>query len=292
MIANYNASKKSVLITGASSGIGRECAHYLDKLGFMVFAGVRSENDYSKLKEEATSDKLKPILIDVTDEDSIKSAVDIVSKEVEYSFGGLINNAGLGLRCVLEVIPKEDFRKIFDVNVIGLHSVIREFLPLLRKNGGRVVNIGSEAGLMSGPGGGAYSATKFAVRAISDALRLEMIPFDVFVSYIAPTSTQSNIWEKNKEDSDRLKSNVSPELLEKYKYFFKAQDRATPERIQLIPAMDVVKDITHALTSSNPKYEYYTGEKSQKTYEMSLMPKSQVTDSTIKSLTEFIEMYG
>lgn len=285
-------AKKSILITGASSGIGKECALYLHKMGFMVFAGIRSEKDHSQLNEEATTDRFKPIFIDVTDEDSIKSAVDIISKEDEYSFEGLVNNAGIGLRGVLEVIPTEEFKKIFDVNVVGLHSVTKEFLPLLRKNGGRIVNIGSEAGLISGPGGGAYSATKFAVRAISDALRLEMIPFNVSVSYVAPSSTQSKIWDKNKEDNKKMKSLASPELRKKYNYFFKANDRATPSRIKPIPAMDVVEDITHALTSTSPKYEYYTGEKSQKAYEMSLMPKCQVTNSMIKRLTKYIEMYG
>jgi len=283
-------TKKSILITGTSTGIGKATALYLDKMGFMVFAGVRNIKDADSLKLEA-SDKLRPIILDVTKEDTIRNAVGIISKELEYSFSGLVNNAGIGMRSVLEIIPKEIFQKVFNINVIGLHSVTREFLPLLRKNKGRIVNIGSEASFIAGAGSGAYAASKFAVRALSDALRLEMIPYDVFVSHVAPTSTESAIWEKNKEDA-RLREGISQELLKGYNYFFKLQDRATRERIKPIPTIEVAKDIVDALTSSNPKYEYYSGEKSKKTYEMSLLPKDRITRCSIKRLSKFIKMYA
>lgn len=281
---------ESILITGASTGIGKETALYLDKMGFMVFAGVRNSKDGDRLKAKA-SDRLKPIILDVTKEQTIQNAVKEISKESEHTLVGLVNNAGIGMRSVLEIIPKEEFQKVFDINVVGLHSVTVEFLPLLRKNRGRIVNIGSEAGFIAGAGGGAYSASKFAVRALTDALRLEMIPFGVFVSYVAPTSTESKIWDKNKEDS-RFRKGISPELHKGYNYFFKAQDRATKERIQPMPAIEVVKDIADALFSSNPQYEYCSGSKSREAYEMSLLPKEEKISEWIERLTEYIRLYG
>ena len=132
--------KKSVLITGASTGIGKACALYLDNLGFMVFAGVRNEDDKNKLIKEG-SDRLKPVMLDVEKENTIVDAYNIISNETEYPFYGLINNAGIGIGGVLEATPTEEIRKVMEVNVIGLHAVTKAFLPLLRINSGRIINI-------------------------------------------------------------------------------------------------------------------------------------------------------
>ena len=125
--------RKSVLVTGASSGIGKECALHLDKLGFKVFAGVRTEQAKEKLQKGA-SDKFRPIILDVTKEETIKTALEVISREQEYPLFALVNNAGIGLRGVLEVTPEEELRKILEVNVIGLHAVTKTFLPLFRMN--------------------------------------------------------------------------------------------------------------------------------------------------------------
>lgn len=281
-------TKRSILVTGASSGIGKETALYLDKMGFMVFASVRKDEDKIALEEEG-SDRLKAIILDVTCKDTIERAVATISKEKEYPFYGLVNNAGIGLRGVLEATPEEEVRKVFEVNVIGLHAVTRAFLPLLRQHGGRIVNIGSEAGFMAGPSGSSYAASKYAVRAISDSLRLELIPFDIFVSYVAPTSTHSAIWDKNTAYRNQLKESVSTELFEAYKFFFKAGEREVVEFVKPIPTIEVAKDIADALVSSNPKYEYCSGEKAQKAYRMSLLPKGFSTNYMIKRLTKFMK---
>lgn len=276
-------NKQSILITGASSGIGKECALYLDKLGFMVFAGVRTNKVGEELKKEA-SDKLIPTILDVTKKETIASAVEIISQETEYPLFGLVNNAGVGLRGILETTPETELRNLLEVNVIGLHAVTRAFLPLLRNNKGRIVNIGSEASFAAGPNGSSYAASKFAVRAISDSLRLELINFDMHVSLVAPTSTHSDIWKKNKIYRENLHKNISSELREAYSFFLKMEERATLENIKAISSLEVAKSVAHALISKKPKYEYTVGKNSKKVYRLSLLPKNITTGYVIRRL--------
>src|SRR6266550_9407293 len=133
----------TIVVTGASSGIGKACALQLDKLGFRVFAGVRREMDSDALRCE-TSATLTPILLDITDADSITSAVDIVTTAIGgIGLAGIINNAGIAVAGPLEFLPVDEIRKQFEVNVIGQIAVTQAFLPLLRQGQGRIINIGS-----------------------------------------------------------------------------------------------------------------------------------------------------
>jgi len=280
-------NKKSVLITGASTGIGKACALHLDKMGFKVFAGIRKDKDRETLNKES-SDKLKPIILDVTKEETIVKALEIIKNETEYSFFGLVNNAGMGISGVLEATPVSEFRKILEVNVIGLHSVTRVFLPMLRKNKGRIINIGSSASFMAGPGASSYAASKFAVRAMSDSLRLEMQPFGVSVSLIAPGAIESDIWDKSKAYKEKFRKSVEPELLEVYELFIKAGDNMVKE-IKPLPAFEVVKAVKHALTANKPKYVYIVGNDAQKAYKLSKLPKGLFNWLVIKHITRIAE---
>ena len=165
-------NNKTILITGTSSGIGKACALYLDKLGFKVYAGVRKQVDGENLKKE-TSERLTPLILDVTDGESIRTAVTMIEKETDGKVYGLINNAGIGRSGTLEVTPVAEIRKLMEVNLIGLMAVTKAFIPMLRKERGRIINIGSTSGFLAFPGAGAYSASKFAVRALTDSLRIE-----------------------------------------------------------------------------------------------------------------------
>ncbi len=280
-------SKKSILITGASTGIGKACALHLDKLGFMVFAGVRKDKDMDALNKEA-SDKLQPIILDVTKVDTINNVVEIISNEVEYPLFGLVNNAGIGINGVLEAIPETELRTLLEVNVIGLHTVTRSFLPLLRKNTGRIINIGSSASFMAGPGVNSYSASKFAVRAISDSLRFELQPFGMFVSLVAPGAIESDIWDKAKVYKEELRKSVAPQLLEAYKLFVTVGDKVIA-LIKPIPALEVAKAVAHGLTSKKPKYVYLVGKDAKKAYMLSKLPKSLFHWLVIKHLTKIAE---
>lgn len=283
--------KKSVLITGASSGIGETLALTLDKIGFKVFAGVRTKNDQKRLSSQGST-QLHVLLLDVTQEKSIQDAFTYIENEKEYPLFALVNNAGVGLRGVLEVTPLDEVRKLFDVNVIGLYAMTQTFLPLLRKGKGRIINIGSEAGLMAGANGSAYSASKFAVRAISDSLRMELVGLNVWTIYIAPTSIESSIWKKNILYREKLLKMTSEKLQSTYRYFFNALKREVVEIVQPLSQDVVINDIVDALTSSHPKHEYYSGKKAKKAYEMSLLDKERLTRCAIKRQAKFIKMYG
>lgn len=263
--------KKSILMTGASTGIGKTSALYLDKMGFMVFAGVRNEKDKDILKKEA-SDRLKPIILDVTKEKTISDAVEIISNEVEYPLFGLVNNAGLGLRGPLEATSEAELRKLLEVNVIGLHAMCRAFLPLLRKNKGRIVNIGSSASFIAGPNGSSYAASKFAVRAISESLRIEQKPFGMFVSLVAPSSIASNIWDKGQAYREKLRITVLPEVFEAYKPLFKAEENVVVEKIKPMDPLIVAKAVADGLTSKKPKNVYLVGSASKRAYFISRAP--------------------
>lgn len=280
-------NKRSILITGTSSGIGKECALHLDKMGFKIFAGVRNEKDGLKLKNES-SDRLEPIILDVTDKDTIRSAREMISQEKEYPLFALINNAGIGLRGVLEVTHEDELRKLLEVNVIGLHAVTREFLPLLRKIKGRIINIGSENCFRSGASGGSYAASKFAVLAITDSLRLELSSFDMFVSLIAPTSTHSDIWEKMRVYREKLHKEIELELREAYDFFLKSEERINVENIKPIPALEVAQSVMHAVTSKKPQHVYHVGEKAKKIYMFSKISKSIAINHTLRRLTKYM----
>jgi NAD(P)-dependent dehydrogenase (short-subunit alcohol dehydrogenase family) len=154
--------------TGASSGIGAACALHLDRLGYLLFAGVRKKEDGDALKRQA-SERLRIVFIDVVDATSIAAAAETVEAAVAGAgLSGLVNNAGIAVAGPLEFLPVDDLRKQFEVNVIGPIAVTQAFLPLLRRGHGRIVNMGSIGGRWATPFAGPYSASKFALEAFND----------------------------------------------------------------------------------------------------------------------------
>ena len=262
---------KTILITGSSTGIGKACALYLDRLGFKVYAGVRKQSDGDNLKEDATK-KLTPLILDVTDIKSIQAAASIIEKENNGELSGLVNNAGIGLSGVVEVTPIEEIRKLMEVNVIGLLTVTQIMLPLLRKCSGRIINIGSTSSFIALPGASAYSASKFALRAITDSLRRELKHLGVLSILIAPGAVESEIWEKRKKYKTELRRIIKPEIAEHYKILARFGDRIE-EELKKIPALEVAKTVTKALTSSKPKLYYPVGSDAKGAVIASLFPK-------------------
>jgi NAD(P)-dependent dehydrogenase (short-subunit alcohol dehydrogenase family) len=250
----------AVVITGASTGIGRACALELDRRGFRVFAGVRAAAAAEQLRAEASA-RLMPTTIDVTEADTIAAAVNNVADTLgEGGLTGLVNNAGIVVPGPLEIIPIDAFRRQIEVNVIGQLAVTQAFLPLLRKARGRVVNMSSISGGLSAPYLGPYSASKFAIEAISDALRLELRNFGIRVSAIEPAAIATPIWEKSLASAEQLAADIDSATMSPYDADLAAVRKFAEHSVRVAsPVNKVVEAVVHALTARRPKAHYYLG---------------------------------
>ena len=260
----------SVVVTGASSGIGKATALHLDQLGFRVFAGVRKNADGQALSESA-SDKLKPILLDVTEDGSIAAAVDTVTRTTSGELFSLVNNAGLSLNGPLELVPVPEMKKLMDVNVIGLLAVTQAFLPLLRKSRGRIVNISSGHGLLAVPDKSAYAASKFAVQAVSDCLRVELRPFGVSVSCLAVGKVDTEVLGKIVSDRDAMIRAADPEIVELYSPLIEFFDREVKDLPGIAP-VEVGRVVAEALITARPKAQYLIGPGARKMKNLARLP--------------------
>lgn len=236
---------------------------------------MRKQADGDSLKEEA-SDRLTPIILDVTDSVSIADAVSTIEKGNDGELFGLMNNAGIGLGGVVEATPVEEIRKLMEVNVIGLLAVTKAMIPLLRKGKGRIINIGSPSGIIALPGASVYAASKFAVRAITDSLRVELKSFDLSVILVSPGPTESEIWEKGKAYKIEMRKRVKSEIAEHYKTFAKFGDKIEKD-LKTMPADVVAKVVAKVLTSAKPKYYYNVGSDSKAAAFFAKLPK-RLTD--------------
>jgi NAD(P)-dependent dehydrogenase (short-subunit alcohol dehydrogenase family) len=249
---------KTVVITGTSSGIGKACALRMASDGWRVYAGVRSKDDGQALLAGATGD-LRPVIVDVTSDADTEALAGRVSAENGGRLDGLVNNAGVYINGPLEYIAMDELRTMTNVNVIGLMGVTRALLPALRETSGRIVNISSISGLVALPGVSGYAATKFAVEAVTDSLRVELAPFDVHVCAVEPGSIQTEIWRKGRErDAAHAQADEQSEAERLYAPVIKLL-RKLNENPKGIPAEEVADVVADALTSSNPDNRYLVG---------------------------------
>lgn len=254
-----NEAKRIVLVTGASTGIGRACALHLCEKGFQVFAGVRTEKD-AALLQQAAAGVLTPLMLDVTDEDLIHAAYQTLA--AQGGIYALINNAGVARLGPLEYLPVADVRLQMEVNVIGAVAVTQALLPLLRSGKGRIVNIGSVSGLCALPFASAYAASKFALEAVSDSLRVELRPWNIPVSIVEPGNVETPIWEKGLAAADEMLSAASQaRAIENKKLYGPAIEflRKRAQNPRGVEAEKVAHVVAHALASRNPKARYVLG---------------------------------
>jgi NAD(P)-dependent dehydrogenase (short-subunit alcohol dehydrogenase family) len=184
-------ANEPVLITGCSTGIGRATAERLARNGLTVYATARKLDSIADLQAAGC----RTLALDVTDEESMRAAVAAV-EEAEGAVGALVNNAGYSQSGAVETVPLDDVRRQFETNVYGLLRMCQLVLPAMRREGrGRIVNVSSMGGKLTFPGGGIYHATKYAVEAISDAMRFEVRGFGVYVSVIEPGLIKTNFAE-------------------------------------------------------------------------------------------------
>ena len=266
-----NTAQGNILITGASTGIGKATALHLDRLGFKVFAGVRRETDAAILTEAASSG-LVPVILDVTIEHTIAEVLDQVAARTGGTLDGLINNAGLSLNGPLELLPLSEIRALMEVNVLGLLAVTKASIPLLRKGKGRLVNISSGHGLLAIPDKSAYAASKFALQAISDSLRLELRPFGIQVTNLVVGKVDTDVLGKILAERDRLAQAADPEVLELYAPLFEFFDREV-KNLPGIPPEDVAEVVARALLAPKPKAEYLIGPGAKKMKNLARLPR-------------------
>lgn len=259
-MSSDGADRGFVLVTGTSTGIGAATAAHLATNGFHVFAGVRREADGETLRALAPGN-LTPLILDVTDEAAISAAAATVADAVgNRGLAGLVNNAGIAKPAPIEFQPLADFRTQLEVNLFGPVAMIQAFLPLIRRAGGRIVNVGSIGGLLVLPLNGAYSASKFGIRAVSDALRLELRQWSIHVSLIEVAPVKTAIFDKTYAELDRLEQRLGEAGYRLYEEQAAAVRTATEKAAaDADPPLVIAKAIADALTSDKPKTRYLVG---------------------------------
>lgn len=257
--------EKHVFVTGCDSGFGNLVATQLDRKGFHVIAACLTEEGAWELKLSA-SPRLKTVLLNVTDSQSILSAVEFVRDEVgERGLWGLVNNAGRSIPIgPTEWMQLEDFTKVLDVNLLGLIEVTLQFLPLLKKAEGRVVNVASILGRLALTGGG-YCLSKWGVEAFSDSLRRDMQHFGINVSIIEPGFFKTGVTRLDliEADLNRLWTRLPQEIKDSYgEEYLQQYVKAQEFSMGILCSPDISKVtrcMVHALTATFPRTRYGAG---------------------------------
>ena len=253
------ADMPAALITGASTGIGRATVLRLAGAGWTVFAGVRDPAAGESLVQDAVGGKVVPLILDVTDATQIAEARERVQQETgEAGLDALVNNAGIGIGGPLELVPPEDLRRQFDVNVFAQVAVTQAMLPALRKAHGRLVFVSSIGGRVAMAFTAPYAASKHALEAFGDALRVELRTSNVKVALIEPGSVATPIWDKSRAESDKL--SVPQELQREYGHVPAAMDKVLLDTAKRgVPPEQVADTIHRALTARRMKARYVVG---------------------------------
>ena len=251
---------RSVVITGTSTGIGAASALMLAEQGYGVFAGVRNGEDGEDLRRRATGD-LTPLVLDITEGVSIAAAVATVQGELGGGgLYGLVNNAGIVKPGPLEFQPLDDFRRQLEVNLTGQLAMTQAFLPMIRSGGGRIVNVGSVGGHVVLPLHGAYSASKFGMEAITDALRLELRQWGIPVSLIDPGATETAIFGKTLKALDEVRQSLDDAGHSEYEGQVAAMRRLVEKTADgAAPVRALAETVAKVLTAAKPKSRYLAG---------------------------------
>jgi NAD(P)-dependent dehydrogenase (short-subunit alcohol dehydrogenase family) len=247
---------RSVLVTGASTGIGRAAALRLDAAGWRVFAGVRREEDAQALRE-AGSERISPLLLDVTDAGQIAAAADSIEAASPAGLEGLVNNAGIAVPGPLETLSLEDFRRQLEVNLTGHVAVTQALLAQIRRTRGRIVFISSIGGRIAFPMTGAYHVAKFGIEAAGDVFRQELRPWGISVSIVEPGSIDTPIWERGEREAEEsahpAREALYGQAIDSYRKLVRklAERGIAPEKVAEV--------VEHALSSRRPRARYLVG---------------------------------
>jgi NAD(P)-dependent dehydrogenase (short-subunit alcohol dehydrogenase family) len=251
---------KTVVITGASSGIGRTAVRHMAQSAWKVFATVRKEQDCEQLRSDFGAG-ITPFIMDVTDRSSVATAATHVASLLDDSgLDGLVNVAGVGKVGPVEYMTHDDLQEIFDINVFGQIEVSRAFLPLLRKARGRIVNISSIGAHIAIPFGSLINASKSAFGILSDTLRLELHPFGIHVAVVEPGAIKTPAVDKTLGNVEAVIRNLPPNGVAQYGATLRTFARRAYDREMNGSSPEVVADaIHHALTAGKPRSRYRVG---------------------------------
>jgi len=266
----------TVLVTGASTGIGEAAVLHLKTLGFDAVGAVRKDEDAERLEGRG----IRTVRIDVTNSDQIAAARDQLG---DIALAGLVNNAGIAVAAPVEFLPVERFRHQLEVNLIGQMAVTQAFIPALRRGGGRIVNVSSIGGRVALPLVSAYNASKFGLEGLSDSLRRELRSHGVDVILIEPGGVKTPIWNKAQDLADDMLEDMPPDAERLYGKLIAAV-RAGTQRIARETGADpseVADAIGEALTARRPRARYVVGRDAKTRAVLSRVVPDRVMDRLI-----------
>ncbi|MEN0015051.1 MAG: SDR family NAD(P)-dependent oxidoreductase [Solirubrobacteraceae bacterium] len=274
----------AVVVTGASTGIGRATAEHLAALGYRVIAGIRDPRAADELSR--VSPMIEPFLLDIRDDDAIAELVEFVERTEPGGLTALVNNAGVGAVGPTETLELEAWRSVFEVNVIGTVAVTRALLPSLLACGGRVVTIGSAAGRIGFPLFGPYVASKFALEGVNDVLRREVEAHGVKVICVEPGVVRSAIYDRGLAESYERTARLDDAQVTRYGALLASAHAAAEEtRVSGRPAAAVAPTIARAIRARRPRTRYVSGWDARTAVVCSRILPDRVCDAVIRRLT-------
>ena len=264
------------VVTGASTGIGKATAEHLAQAGFHVLAGVRSDAAAAAVAAEG----IEPVSLDIADPDQIGALAQRVADDPEgRPLRVLVNNAGIAVNAPVEVIPLDEWRRQFEINLFGHIAMIQALLPALIAGRGRIVNVSSIGGLVAGPTYGAYSGSKFALEAVSDALRRELRHLGVEVVVVEPGAIATPIWQKGLATGQQLAETMTPEQRARYQEINAAAARNAQQAARDgVPPEQVARVIETAVTARRPRTRYLVGRDAKVTARLAALLPDRVMD--------------
>jgi NAD(P)-dependent dehydrogenase (short-subunit alcohol dehydrogenase family) len=281
MVARYVPPMPSVLITGAARGIGRAAALRLAGHGWEVIAGVRRAEDGQSLTQ-ARPDRIGTVTLDVTDPDQVRALDEALPARLD----AVVNNAGVVVGGPVEAVPSAELRRQLEVNVLGQVAVTQAVLPRLRASCGRIVFVSSVSGLVATPMTGAYSASKFALEALADALRMELEPWGIRVVLVEPAQTDTDLWRGADDALTESVAKLSPEHRKLYAKHIAGFRKSIPRSQRMAAPVDgVAAAIEKALTVRQPRARYVVGFSARVQALMAGLTPTRMRDAALRAGT-------
>lgn len=284
-ISLKNNLGKKVLVTGTSTGIGRCVVHALTESGFTVFAGVRTDADQKALLQtQPHCGRLHTLFLDITDDEQVQTAVGMTEKLVaKDGLFALVNNAGISVPGAVECVPLDEFRRAFEVNLIGQLRIIQAFLPLIRRGKGRIIQVSSALGRLAMPLSGPYASSKYALEGMTDALRRELKPWGIRVSLIEPGSVRSAIWDKIDAQVEAIQRSLPGEMQKIYAPLAEPMTSIWKEaELRAVSPRAAARAVLHALNSRHPRTRYLVGRDAYAVAALSMLVPARAMDRILK----------